>query len=393
VIKPSMRLVLGASALLVLAGCPSPPPKPPPPEEKPLPPPEEKPVEKKTPPDAVVGAATFREHHCLLRQAKTVECWGRNLYGQLGNGGKDDSAELVSVTGLTDARVVVVGRDFSCALRETGGVTCWGNNEDGQLGDGKGVEPGAKSAALVEVTGVAGVKQLVAGEYHACVLDGGGSVQCWGNGADGQLGRSVKRATGTAGVVGDLGRVKQVSTGASHACALESSGSVKCWGRNSEGQLGIGKSGSRSNATAVVGLDDVKQLASGWTHSCALKNDGTVVCWGDNTSMQLGPKGGSERRAQAPIEVPGLSDIKRIAAGGRHTCVSDAAGKTSCWGDNTKGQLGAAAGAAQAAPVEAAAGKKALSFALGDAQSCAVLPKGKLACWGALTNEIAPSGG
>ncbi len=390
-IKLSIRIALGAAALAVV-GCPAPAPKPPPPEEKPLPPPEEKPVEKKSPPDAVVGVATFRDHHCLVRQAKTVECWGRNLYGQLGNGGKDDSAELVLVSGLADAKSVAVGRDFSCALRDGGGVTCWGNNEDGQLGDGKGVEPGAKSAALVEVTGVSGVKQLVLGEYHACALDGGGSVSCWGNGADGQLGRSVKRAAGTAGVVGELGRIKQISTGASHACALDAGGSVKCWGRNSEGQLGIGKSGSRSTPSDVAGLGDVRMLASGWTHTCALKTDGGVMCWGDNTAMQLGPNGGSDKRAQSPIDVPGLSDITKIAAGGRHTCAENSSGKVVCWGDNGKGQLGASAGAPHPEPVEAAAGKRALGFALGDAQSCAVLPKGKLACWGALGNVIAPAG-
>jgi len=389
--KLSMRLAFGA--VLVLAGCPAPAPKPPPPDVTPpdvTPPP---PPPKVTPSDAVTSVSTFREHHCLVRFAKTVECWGRNSYGQLGNGGKDDSSALVAVAGVADAKSVAVGRDFSCAVRDGGSVTCWGNNEDGQLGDGRGVEPGAKSAAPVEVGSVSGIKQLVAGEYHACALDGGGTVSCWGNGADGQLGRSVKRAVGTAATVGELGRIKQIASGASHVCALDGGGSVKCWGRNSEGQLGIGKSGSRSNATDVSGLGDVKQLAAGWTHTCALKSDGTVVCWGDNTSMQLGPKGGSEKRLQAAISVPGLEEITKIAAGGRHTCAEERSGKVVCWGDNAKGQLGSAAGVAQASPIEAGAGKKAIGFALGDSQSCALLPKGKLACWGAITEEIAPAGG
>ena len=167
------------------------------------------------------------------------------------------------------------------------------------------------------------------GEYHACALDDGGRVSCWGNGANGQLGRSIKRA-GTAAVVDDVGRVKQIAAGASHTCAVESSGSVKCWGRNTEGQLGIGEMGGRSNAMKVAGLTDVKQLVSGWTHSCALKGDGTVSCWGDNTAMQLGPKGGSAKSALAPIEVPGLEEIVKIGAGGRHTCAADRNGKVVC---------------------------------------------------------------
>ena len=109
-------------------------------------------------------------------------------------------------------------------------VSCWGNNEDGQLGDGTGVKPAARGLAPVEVTGLRDVQQISVGEYHACALDRAGSVSCWGNGADGQLGRSVERALASAVVVEDLPPVAQIASGASHVCALLRTGAVRCWG-------------------------------------------------------------------------------------------------------------------------------------------------------------------
>src|SRR5690606_13753099 len=90
-------------------------------------------------PDPVyVQVASHAEHTCVLRRQGDVLCWGKNTYGQLGDGRRDDSAQPKAVTGLVDATSIAVGVDFSCAVRRHGGVVCWGNNEDGQLGDGRG---------------------------------------------------------------------------------------------------------------------------------------------------------------------------------------------------------------------------------------------------------------
>src|SRR5690606_34175586 len=144
-------------------------------------------------------------------------------------------------------------------------------------------------------------------------------VSCWGNGADGQLGRKVKRAEGSAVVIEDLSGVKQLAVGRSHGCALLGDGTVRCWGRNTEGQLGAGVTGSRASTVVVKDLEGVTQLVSGHLHTCGVRGDGSVACWGDNTTRQLGGDS-AEPRLKIPVEVTAARDVELLAGGGRHTC-------------------------------------------------------------------------
>ncbi len=65
-------------------------------------------------------------------------CWGDNGYGQLGHGNQDkvDHNVVVSVPGLTRVKEVESGADFNCARKTNGSVVCWGNKRNGELGDG-----------------------------------------------------------------------------------------------------------------------------------------------------------------------------------------------------------------------------------------------------------------
>lgn len=378
-----MRARVLAAVVLGLVGCPPPPEPPPPP-----PPPDPVVVVPPPPPaspTAIIDIATFHEHHCVLRRAGNLACWGKNTYGQLGNGVRDDNPELVDAKGIDDATQLAVGRDFSCALRKSGTVACWGNNEDGQLGDGAGVAPGALNLGVVEVKGVS-AETLSAGEYHICALDDG-TVHCWGNGANGQIGSADARAFGTAQRIA-LSGVKQIASGASHVCALLRGGEVWCWGRNTEGQLGADVSGSRPKPVRVKGIDDATFIASGHNHSCALLGNSSMSCWGDNSGKQLGPGAGNDARRKIPVTVPDIDDAAQIAAGDRHTCVRRKDGGVLCWGDNSRGQLSGSEGPAQADAVEVTDMRDAIQLSLGLAQSCAVHRDGHASCWGAATKRI-----
>ena len=253
-----MRLI-ELLALSMLIGCPPPPePLPPPPPPFPLPVPEPEP---EIAADAPIDVATFHQTHCLLRHAGDIACWGKNTYGQLGDGTRDDRASLLPVQGVDDAEQLAIGRDYACALRRGGRVACWGNNEDGQLGNGAGPKPGVWSLSAVELA-LSDVVQISGGEYHACAVDGGRRVHCWGNSANGQAGSSDARAFGEPRGVA-LKKVKQIASGANHVCALLSSRKVMCWGRHTEGQLGANVSGSRPSPVDVEGVGDVAMIASG----------------------------------------------------------------------------------------------------------------------------------
>ncbi len=76
-------------------------------------------------------------HACALL-AGTVECWGDDTAGQLGDGEASAGLNQVPapVTGLADAAQLSAGGEHTCALLTGGSVECWGQNEFGQLGDG-----------------------------------------------------------------------------------------------------------------------------------------------------------------------------------------------------------------------------------------------------------------
>lgn len=95
----------------------------------------------------VTALATGVSHVCARLSDGSASCWGASQYGALGYGniesiGDDEqpsSAGPVSVTttpGLTVTELVA-GSEFTCALLSDQSVQCWGDNRFGQLGNGK----------------------------------------------------------------------------------------------------------------------------------------------------------------------------------------------------------------------------------------------------------------
>jgi alpha-tubulin suppressor-like RCC1 family protein len=89
---------------------------------------------------------------CLVSKG-SVQCWGFNSAGELGNGMMGDSPTPgTPVSGLSTATSVSVGTvDFACALTGGDAVWCWGLDSVGQLGNSGFTGP--FSGVPVEVTG------------------------------------------------------------------------------------------------------------------------------------------------------------------------------------------------------------------------------------------------
>ncbi len=69
-------------------------------------------------------------------------CWGQNEYGQLGDSTTTDRLVPVQVQGMSsDIIAIAAGEYHSCSLSSAGGTfNCWGYNAFGQLGDGATTE-------------------------------------------------------------------------------------------------------------------------------------------------------------------------------------------------------------------------------------------------------------
>jgi alpha-tubulin suppressor-like RCC1 family protein len=85
---------------------------------------------------SATGVAAGGYNTCATLADGTVQCWGLNDNGELGNGSTGGIIPSpVTVSGLSQAAAVTVGSMYSCAM-SPGAVNCWGWNQNGELGNG-----------------------------------------------------------------------------------------------------------------------------------------------------------------------------------------------------------------------------------------------------------------
>jgi alpha-tubulin suppressor-like RCC1 family protein len=339
------------------------------------------------PPAAAVSSVSAGwSHTCAVLSNGTVQCWGENFAGQLGNGTRTGSSTPVAVSGLTTATAVSAGGTYTCAVLSNGTVQCWGENSSGELGNGTTTN----TLIPVTVSGLTTATAVSAGGTHTCAVLSNGAVQCWGLGGFGQLGNGTTiLVSSTPVAVSGITTATAVSAGnGGHTCALLSNGTVQCWGRNGSDQLGNGTRTGSSTPVAVSGLTTATAVSAGGDHTCALLSNDTVQCWGRNFEGQLG-NGTIFVNSFIPVAVSGLTTATAVSAWGDHTCAVLSNGTVQCWGKNSAGQLGngITLSAINSLIPIAVSGLTATAVTAGAFHTCALLSNGTVQCWGrALAN-------
>ncbi|WP_413288347.1 RCC1 domain-containing protein [Bdellovibrio sp. HCB337] len=396
----------------------------------------------------VVQIATGGNHTCALLDNSTVKCWGYNIYGQLGQGstanlgdGASEMGDSLPAINLGTGRTAVQilgGGIHTCALLDNSTVKCWGRNVYGHLGQGSSAdlgdgagEMGDSLPAINLGTGRTAL-QISAGIYNTCALLDNATVKCWGQNTQGQLGQGTTSTRGDdAGEMGDslatvslgTGRTAlQIASGYYHNCALLDNSAVKCWGRGDFGQLGQGATANLGDAGGELGdsllainlgnsslptkkvlakrSDRYKYISAGYAHSCAILDNSSMKCWGRGTYGQLGLGDAADLGDGAGEMGESLSIVNlgtgrtavQVAAGPYHTCALLDNSSAKCWGRNTSGQLGQGStanlgdGAGEMGDslpaINLGTGRTALQVTVGMYHSCALLDNFSVKCWG-----------
>lgn len=271
------------------------------------------------------------------------KCWGGNGAAQFGTGSTTPafSTTPVSATILNGKKIkqFTVGDDHACVLfADDSSALCWGKNDYGQLGDGtttNSFTTGVKPTGITEA-----IRSIAASDKMTCVVTFSNKGYCWGN--DGSS--IYKNFTLNKSPTQILSSAAYVSGGdGSHICFIMLDQTVQCIGNNDKGQLGNGQlltSAGTINPVVVSGLLGTSMIVAGNAHTCAVWGNNKIVsCWGDNALAQLGNGvSGTDKGSTIPVQVQGLpanAQIVDIAAADNVTCVLLSNDDVYCWGSNT----------------------------------------------------------
>ncbi len=132
-----------------------------------------------------IAAGQNGDYSMALLQDRTVWTWGRNEYGDLGNGTAQASAKPVQVKGLTTVTKIAASGGCGFGVTADGRVWAWGDNKLGQLGDNAQSD---HSLVPVQVKGLRGIKLITAGGGFGLVEKTDGTLWTWGSNRVGELG-------------------------------------------------------------------------------------------------------------------------------------------------------------------------------------------------------------
>lgn len=312
---------------------------------------------------AFAAVAPGVAHSLALAQDGTIWAWGRNDRGQLGDGTLTDAATPFPVSTPGGFAAVAAGQAYSVAVARDGTVWTWGDNFYGELGDGTR----ANSAIPRQLAGPdapSGIVAVATGRAHTLALARDGTLWSWGDNGYGQLGDGTTTDASPPLHLTGPGAPRQivaVAAGPYSSLALARDGTLWGWGYNGFGQLG-GDPSCALNCSLPVHIDlpvAVTAIAAGTYHSLAVAGDGTVWTWGGDGYGQLGD--GTTGPHAVPLHLTGPtapSGIATVAAGSYHSLALASDGRIWAWGDDRYGQLGTGAksGVAPRAATERSAG-------------------------------------
>jgi len=215
----------------------------------------------------VTALSSGGDVNVALMADHTLMAWGRNYWGEIGNGTVDSSdigqwtpVPVTTTTGLTNVVQVATGWSHVVALAADGTVWTWGKNSGGELGNGTTIS----SSVPIKVNGVSNIIGVSAGDGSTVVVKVDGTVWAWG---------LIRHGDGTNYSYGPIpvqvaviDHVTLVRSRDWHVLALKSDGTVWAWGSNQRGECGHGTVGGNTDTPVQVLFPSTPFTPTAWIY-------------------------------------------------------------------------------------------------------------------------------
>ncbi|KAL4877465.1 regulator of chromosome condensation 1/beta-lactamase-inhibitor protein II [Aspergillus karnatakaensis] len=313
-------------------------------------------------------------------------------------------------------------------------VYVFGTNCDGELGLGDATQKTEIPRPVLNPklpADTVGVVALAVGGVHSAALTHDNKILTWGVNDEGTLGRdtkldpkeiktreegdsdsddedkanlNLKEATPLPIPSSSFPRntvFTQLAATGSATFALTTTGSVFGWGtfRGNSGELGFWPDSKKQQRTPALipGLSNVKKIVAGGQHVLALTAKGIVLSWGCDEQHRLGRRRVHHDASHplTPGECALPSGIVDIGTGEYHSFAIHKSGTVYAWGSNNYGQTGIFSNAGQnnamvvyPTKVQSLKGKsKIVSVHGGKDHSLAINEEGQCISWGRIENK------
>ncbi len=280
-----------------------------------------------------VAGGTY--HVVGIRSNGTLWGWGRNHYGQLGDGTTINKQTPVQIGIATNWIHVAAGANFSIGIKSDGTLWAWGDNTFGQLGDGTTVG----KLTPVQIGAAKNWISVDAGDEHCIAIKSDGTLWTWGRNQYGQLGDGTITNKNVPGQIGIGSSWGKVSAGMNQCMAIQSNGTLWGWGWNPYGQLGIGNTSTAYTPIQVGTATNWNHVSTASYNTTAIKTNGTLWSWGYGTYGQIG-NGSNPIVASTPVQVGAATDWVESSTGGFFNLAFKSNGELYGWGFNQHGTLG-----------------------------------------------------
>jgi alpha-tubulin suppressor-like RCC1 family protein len=358
----------------------------------------------------VFSSIAAGDHHaCGIVVNGDAYCWGRNAFGQLGDGTTIDATKPRRVLSSAQFRWIGAAGEHTCAITSNDQALCWGGNIGGQLGDGTTTD----RALPGPVAGGHSFATLDVAFALNCGVTTGGATYCWGAGGRANVDLGGLGAPAPSVCDGYYAQMwpcsptpiqvtgghtfASASAGIWHGCGLTAGGSAYCWGWNNFYNLGDGTFNDASSPVAVGGGLSFQSMATGAVHSCGLVAGGAAYCWGGRF-FNWGLLGnGTLNPNPTPGLVTGGLAFRSIRPSKGNDIYSFTCGVTTsdqayCWGTNFHGQLGAVTPGTcgtpgidppcSSVPLPVLGGLSFSDVSTGAEFACGITTTGEGYCWG-----------